>query len=72
MSVPEAIAAGCLFVLAVAHSILGETDILRPLFRSTWTIDTTPRWATERILRFVWHATSFSWVAIGPSRVTVA
>jgi hypothetical protein len=32
MPVPEAIVAGCLFVLAAAHSILGETDVLRPLF----------------------------------------
>lgn len=64
MSTPELIIAGCLLVLAAAHSALGETDILRPLFAADWTMEKTPRWATEKILRFAWHLTSVSWVAI--------
>ncbi len=64
MSTQELIIAGCLLVLAAAHSALGETDILRPLFAAEWTMTKTPRWATERILRFAWHLTSVSWIAM--------
>ncbi len=59
----ELIVVACLVTLAVAHSVLGETDILRPLFSATWSID-VPRWATERILRFAWHLTSIAWLAL--------
>lgn len=65
MITPELVIAGCLFVLAAAHSALGESDILRPLFASDWTMAKTPRWATEKILRFAWHLTSFAWLALG-------
>lgn len=54
-----------LFVLAVAHSMLGESDILRPLFAADWRTDKTPRWAMEKILRFAWHLTSVAWAALG-------
>lgn len=60
---PELIAVACLVVLAVAHSVLGEAEILRPLFGARWSID-VPRWATERILRFAWHLTSIAWLAL--------
>lgn len=65
MVTPEIIIAGCLFVLAAAHSILGESDILRPLFAAEWKMTKTPRWATEKILRFAWHLTSLAWLALG-------
>lgn len=65
MSTQELIIAGCLLVLAAAHSFLGETNILRPLFAAEWTMTRTPRWATERILRFAWHLTSVAWIAMG-------
>ena len=60
---PELIAAACLVVLAVAHSVLGEAGILRPMFAADWSIE-VPRWATERILRFAWHLTSIAWLAM--------
>lgn len=52
-----------LVLLAVAHSTLGESSILRPLFKQEWNID-EPRWAVERILRFAWHLTSVAWLAL--------
>ena len=52
-----------LLVLALAHSVLGEQGILRPLFAAEWTVE-LPRWAVERILRFAWHLTSLAWVAL--------
>lgn len=64
MSTQELIIAACLFVLAGAHSVLGETDILRPLFAATWAMERTPRWATEKVLRFAWHLTSVAWIAM--------
>jgi len=54
-----------LFVLALAHSVLGEQGILRPLFAASWKTEVTPRWAMESILRFAWHLTSLSWLALG-------
>jgi Protein of unknown function (DUF3995) len=63
VSIPEATAAACLVLLGVTHSYLGETDILRPLFRAEWTT-MMPRWALERILRFAWHLTSIAWLAM--------
>ena len=63
MSAAEFVVAGCLIVLGVAHSALGESDILRPLFRAEWTTD-MPRWALERVLRFAWHITSIAWFAL--------
>lgn len=58
------VAASCLALLAVAHSILGEREILGPLFAESWERP-APRWAMERILRFAWHLTSLAWVALG-------
>jgi hypothetical protein len=59
----EALAAGMLVLLAVAHSALGERSILRPLFQQEWQV-AEPRWAVERILRFAWHLTSVAWLAL--------
>lgn len=60
---PEQIAALCLTVTAVAHSVLGEVGIIRPLLAAEWSID-VPRWAADRILRFAWHLTSLAWLAL--------
>ncbi len=63
MSAAELVVSGCLLALGIAHSILGESAILRPLFAATWTTN-EPRWAVERILRFAWHITSVAWFAL--------
>lgn len=52
------------FVLALAHSLLGERALLRPLFGRPWDIG-LPRAAVETILRFAWHLTSLAWVGLG-------
>lgn len=52
------------FVLALAHSLLGERELLRPLFHRPWDIG-VPRAAVEVILRFAWHLTSVAWVGLG-------
>ncbi|MGL5817383.1 MAG: DUF3995 domain-containing protein [Phycicoccus sp.] len=57
------VTAGCLSVLAVAHSVLGERAVLRPLLGSSWSIP-IPRAAAEPIIRFAWHLTSVAWVAL--------
>jgi len=64
MSIAELLVAGALLSLAAAHSALGESDLLKPLFAAEWNIETVPRWATERIFRFAWHLTSIAWVAL--------
>lgn len=59
----QQLAAGLLVLLAVVHSVLGESSILVPLFKQQWNTD-EPRWAVERILRFAWHLTSVAWLAL--------
>ncbi|MGH1489310.1 MAG: DUF3995 domain-containing protein [Acidimicrobiales bacterium] len=63
MTTSQLVTAGCLAMLGVAHSALGETDILRPLFAAEWRT-TMPRWAVVKILRFAWHLTSVAWFAL--------
>ncbi|MEM7093607.1 MAG: DUF3995 domain-containing protein [Actinomycetota bacterium] len=63
MTVAQILAAGGLALLAAAHSALGETDVLRPLFAAEWA-QPQPRWAHERILRFAWHLTSIAWLGL--------
>ncbi|MEC9398183.1 MAG: DUF3995 domain-containing protein [Myxococcota bacterium] len=58
------IAAGTIIFIAMLHSILGEIEILSPLFRAEWET-ALPRYAVERILRFAWHLTSIAWIALG-------
>lgn len=55
---------GGLTVLALAHSWLGEKDILQPLLADErWETD-IPRRAMEVILRFAWHLTSIAWMGL--------
>lgn len=58
------LAASCFGLLALAHSALGEKEILVPLFKAEWETP-VPRWALQRILRFAWHLTSIAWVGLG-------
>lgn len=51
-------------MLAVAHSVLGERGLLRPLFAQRWTIG-VPRRPAELIFRFAWHITSIAWLGLG-------
>jgi len=57
--------AALLFLLAAAHSVLGERDILGPLFEAEWRTNGEPRWAVERLVRLTWHAASVAWVGLG-------
>ena len=58
------IAAGLLVFISVAHSVLGEKEILQPLFGDDRWATELPRWVHERILRFAWHLTSVAWVGL--------
>lgn len=62
-TVAEVIVAGAFTLLALAHSALGESAILRPLFAAEWHTGEA-RWAVERVLRFAWHLTSITWIGI--------
>lgn len=53
-----------LVLLAVAHSVLGEREILAPLLGARWELPGIPRWAADRLLRFAWHLTSIWWLAV--------
>ena len=59
------VAALLVFLLGVAHSVLGERYILVRLFRR----DDLPKvfgsaWFTVRTLRFAWHITTLTWFGI--------
>lgn len=58
------VAAGLIIFIAIIHSVLGEREILTPLFEASWEVN-IPRFAMERILRFAWHLTSIAWVMLG-------
>lgn len=71
---PQVVVAVALIVgIAAAHSYLGETYILRRLFRR----DNLPRlfgsdWFTKRTLRFGWHITSIAWIGFGAILLVLA
>lgn len=66
----EWIAAALLAVVGVLHSVLGEREILQPLFaQDTWKVAGISRWAFERILRFAWHLTTIAWWALAAALV---
>lgn len=78
MPIASVVVASSFALLAVAHSAMGESNILRPLFAAEWTTPEVPRWAMQRILRFAWHLTSIAWLGIAaisleaPIAVTIA
>lgn len=51
--------------LALAHSVLGEQAIVRPLETAEWEPDDIPVWAAVRLVRVVWHLVSIAWLAFG-------
>jgi hypothetical protein len=58
-------AAIILVAIGIAHSVLGEVTVLRPLIaQRTWTIPGVPRMAADRLLRFAWHLTTLAWWAL--------
>ena len=57
-----------LVLIALAHSVLGEVSILRPLLAKRWDIG-VPRWAVDRILRFAWHITSLALVGLAATTI---
>ncbi|MGI9326294.1 MAG: DUF3995 domain-containing protein, partial [Pseudomonadales bacterium] len=56
----------CFILLAVAHSVLGEARIIRPILCGQIRF-AMPRPMANTIVRFAWHATSLAWLAIGLS-----
>lgn len=69
------VAAGALIVLALAHSVAGETGFVQPLLAADWELKEVPRWAADRITRGAWHLSSVAWlglaaVALGVSPLT--
>lgn len=59
------VAAACLVLLALAHSILGEAALLRPLFADRrWSCEGIPRGPAEAVLRGAWHLTSLFWIGL--------
>jgi len=60
----SALAAGVLSLIGVAHSVLGEREVLRPLFADRrWTIGLARR-PTEILLRWAWHLTTLAWFGL--------
>ncbi|MGI9595312.1 MAG: DUF3995 domain-containing protein, partial [Acidimicrobiales bacterium] len=64
VSTSSIITATLFAILAIAHSLAGETGFIRPLVNAQWSIDEVPRWAANRLLRVAWHLTSVAWLAM--------
>lgn len=60
----EWIAASLLVLIGVGHSVLGESDILKPLFAGSTVSGKYPRFVVTRILRFAWHLTTLAWLGL--------
>ncbi|WP_188237739.1 hypothetical protein [Sphingopyxis sp. LK2115] len=60
----SAIAAGLAVIVALAHSVISERVILRPLFRqpAQGILDTAPG---RNIVRAIFHMPSVAWAALG-------
>lgn len=59
------IAASILVVIGIAHSVLGETGVIKPLLASKeWHLPGIPRAAANPLLRFAWHLTTIAWWAL--------
>lgn len=62
MEVAVILTTGTFGVLALAHSVMGEEGVIRPLLAAEWSIDIPRRWA-NRLIRAAWHLTSIAWAA---------
>ena len=61
----EWLAATILAVIGVAHSGLGEAQVIRPLLANrAWRLPAIPRAAADPLLRFAWHLTTVAWWAL--------
>ena len=68
----EWIAAGLLASIGIAHSALGEREVIGPLLRERgWRLATIPRAAADPLLRFAWHLTTLAWWALAAVLVGV-
>lgn len=65
-----ATASGLFVVVAVAHSTLGERELVRPLLAQEWSTQ-IPRWGAERLIRFAWHLTTIAWLGLAAITVGV-
>lgn len=54
----------CLFVLAGAHSLLGERKLIGPLTRALLPPLPLPPAFVKGTLRFAWHLTSLAWLGL--------
>lgn len=64
MKVGFVVATFCLGTLAVAHSTLGEWQVIGPLLRSDFPAFSLGATFVKRVLRFAWHLTSIAWIAL--------
>ncbi len=61
-----------LLSVALAHSVLGERFLLRPLIASAqWSLPALPRWYANRLVRFAWHLTTIAWMGLAAVLVGV-
>jgi Protein of unknown function (DUF3995) len=58
------LAAACLLVLAVGHSLLGELKLLGPLLRAPLPPLPVSRLFALQVLRLAWHVTSLAWLGL--------
>ena len=65
-------ATALLLVVAIAHSVLGEKFLIRPLIASSdWRLPVLSRAYANRLLRFAWHLTTVAWAGLAVALVGV-
>ena len=69
---PSLVTAAAWCLLALFHTGLGERLVLRPLFESPeWDLGRMSRQRAEILLRFAWHVTSVTWLALAAITIGV-
>lgn len=68
MSTASILAASLWVVLALAHSVLGELVVMRPLLRQDPRFG-LPRRFGQRLVRFGWHAASLAWLGLAATQL---
>lgn len=66
------IAAAGFVLLAVAHSFLGERQLITPLASASWELPELPHDFAAQLLRVVWHLLSLAWLAAAAILVAAA